>query len=312
MRNTSTFILGLIIMLVLGLYMVTFKVDYNQIVIVQTFGSVDEQSVYFGKPDKAQSGGLLGNLHFKWPVPIQSVDTYDARVQLLESQLEQIQTQDKKTVIPAVYVAWQIENPLAFYQNVREVKRARQQLLTRLRDAQTVISTYRFDELTSADPAQLKLSEAEQKMRDQLQQGLSTGEDYGIRILSVGIKRLVLPEEVTEKVFDRMRNTREAIAERARSEGTAAATSIRGQAESSRRLIMDFASKRADEIRATGVAAAAEVYAEFEKDVEFAAFLRKIKSLREILAQQSTIFADPSMVPFDEFKKTHGAAQPTD
>lgn len=306
MKNTSTFLLGLVIILVLVLYMVTFKVDYNQIVVVETFGSVDDGSVYYGKPEKAQAGGIMGNLHFKWPAPIQSVDTYDARVQLLETRLEQIQTADKKTVIPAVYIAWQIEDPLAFYQKLRKVKRAQQQLLTRLRDAKTVISSYRFDELTNADPAQLKLADAEEQMRKQLQEGLSTGEDYGIKILSVGIKRLVLPEDVTEKVFDRMRNTREAIAERARSEGTAAATSIRGQAESAKRLIMDFASKRADEIRATGVAAAAEVYKEFEKDVEFASFLRKIKSLREILAQQSTIFADPAMVPFDEFKKSHG------
>jgi len=306
MKNLSTVLLGLMIILVLGIYMITFQVDYNQIVVVKTFGKADETSVYVGKPGDPQAAGFLGNLHFKWPPPIQTTSRYDARVQLLETRLEQIQTADKKTVIPSVFVTWQIEDPLAFYKAVREIKEAQKQLLARLRDAKSVIQSYRFDELTNADPAKLKLAQAEEEMRAKLQAALTDPRDYGIKITAVGIKRLVLPEDVTEKVFDRMRSTREAIAERARSEGTAAATSIRGKANAASKLIMDFASKRADEIRAEGVAAAAEVYEQFKQDEEFAQFLRRIKAIREILAKQSTIFADPDMVPFDEFKKPHG------
>ncbi len=305
MKNLSTVILGLVIILVLGLYMITFQVDYNQITVVKTFGKADEASVYFGSPDRA-TAGVVGNLHFKWPPPIQTTATYDARVQLLESRLEQMQTADKKTVIPSIFVAWRIDDPLAFYKAVRAVKEAQKQLLARLRDVKTVISEYTFDELTNADPAKLRLGEAERRMRDQLQAALQSPRDLGITIQAVGIKRLVLPEGVTEKVFERMRNTREAIAERARAEGAAAATGIRGRANSARDLIMNFAAKRADEIRARGIEAAAEVYKQFEQDVEFAQFLRKIKALREILAKQSTLFVDPGMVPFDEFKIDHG------
>ena len=101
-------------------------------------------------------GGLLGNLHVKWPAPIQNVTRYDARVQVLETQLEETQTQDHYAIVPSLYVAWRIDDGFKFHKQVRgDVSRAEKQIIARLRNAQAEITRYTFDQLTNSDPAQL-------------------------------------------------------------------------------------------------------------------------------------------------------------
>jgi len=296
MRNLSTLIVGLLIIAVLLLYMVTFQVDFNRAVVVTTFGKATD--VYSGAQG---AGGTVGNLHFKWIWPIQKVYSYDARVQTLETRLEQMQTADKQTVIPSLFVTWQIADPMAFHTALRSEDEARKQLQARLRDAKTQISRYTFDELTSADPAALKLDDAERDIQLSLQTALDEA-GYGLTVKTVGIKRLVLPDEVTQKVFDRMRATRERLAQKARSEGIAAATKIRSEANSARDRILSFADERASQIRAEGLTAVADIVAVFKENEDFAIFQRKIDAMKESLNRRTTIFADPSMIPFDEFK----------
>lgn len=304
MRNLSTLIVGLLIIAVLLLYMITFQVDFNRSVVVTTFGKATD--VYAGGEG---AGGTIGNLHFKWIWPIQKVYSYDARVQTLETRLEQMQTADKQTIIPSLFVTWQITDAMAFHTALRSEDQARKQLQARLRDAKTQLSAYTFDELTAADPAALKLDEAEADIRRSLQAALDEA-GYGLTVRTVGVKRLVLPDEVTQKVFERMRATRERLAQKARSEGIAAATKIRSQANSARDRILSFADERASQIRAEGLAAVADIVAVFKQDEEFAIFQRKIEAMKEALNRRTTIFADPSMIPFDEFRNEANTGAP--
>jgi len=291
MKNLATVILALLIIVVLTGYMLTYQVDFNEVAVVQTFGAADEDSVHFGSDGQ---GEVLGNLNFRWIWPIQKVHIYDARVQVIETRLEQMQTEDKQTIIPSLFVAWRIEDPLAFNTQLLTEDEARKQLLARLRDAKTQISTFTFDELTSADPQ--ALNEAEDRIRQSLQTALDE-RDYGIEIASVGIKRLLLPADVTEKVFERMRATRQRLAQKAESEGVAAAKKIRGNANSARDRILSFANLRADQIRAEGRRAVADVYQTFKKDEDFATFQRSLEALEKMFQNNATILADPRLFP---------------
>jgi modulator of FtsH protease HflC len=304
MKNFSTLIIGIVIIALLAVYMITFQVDFNQVAVVTTFGKAER--VYTGDEG---AGRVLGNLHFKWIWPIQKVYPYDSRIQTLETRLEQLQTADNYSVVVSLFVAWRISDAKAFYTALRSTDEAHKQLEARLRNLQTEISKYTFENLTSADPAQLKLAQAEHDIEASLQAALDK-ENYGIAIQSIGIKRLELPADVTEKVFDRMRATRQRLAQQARSEGVAEATKIRSDATSDQQRITSFADLRAAEIRAEGAKAAAEVYNTFKADEAFASFQRKLDALRKMLSQNSTIVADPNMVPFDEFTKDHGEPAP--
>ncbi|MHB1155625.1 MAG: SPFH domain-containing protein [Phycisphaerales bacterium] len=300
MKNLATVIVGLLTIAFLLAYLVTFQVNYNQVVVVDTFGRADADSVYSGRADH----GSLGNLHLKWPAPIQNVTRYDARVQILETQPEQTQTLDKYAIVPSLYVAWRIDDALKFHKQVRgDVREAEQQITARLRNAQTEIARYAFDQLTNSDPRKLKLADAEQSIRQNVQRSLRQPVDYGITVEEVGIKRLVLPEQVVEKVFAQMRSHRETLAEGTKRQGESQAVSIRTEAETASKRILDFASVRAAEVRAEGEQAAADVYQQFKQDPDFAIFQRKLDALREMLRNQATILADPRMVPFDEFAR---------
>jgi len=307
MKNFSIILLGVLIIVVFIAYMVTFQVDYHEVAVVDTFGDAGPDSVYIGQPDRGSAGGgLIGNLYFKWPVPIQSVHRYDARLRTLETRLEQIQTLDNQAVIPSLFVTWQIDEPLAFYNAVRDrVDRAEDALETRLRDAQEILTRKTFDELTAGDVAPgatHPLADAERAILEAVQDALDAPIDYGIAVRSVGIKRIVLPEAVTEKVFEQMRATRNRLAQEAESEGIADAARITEQAQSQRDTIMSFAREQADRIRAEGVAAAAEVYKQFEQDEGFARFLREMRALREMLKQETTFLIDTETEPFSRLR----------
>ncbi len=291
MNNLATVILALVLIVVFAGFMITYQVSFNEVAVVQTFGAADEDSVYHGAEGR---GAVLGNLRFRWIWPIQKVHTYDARVQVLETRLEQMQTADNQAIIPSLFMGWRISDPLAFNTQLRTEDEARKQLVARLRDAKTWISTFTFDELT--DPDGEALAEAEQQIRAGLQGALDE-RAYGIEITTIGIKRLVLPADVTQKVFERMRSTRQRLAQKAESEGVAAASGIRGDAESARERILSFVDLRADQIRAEGRRAVADVYQVFKQDEDFANFQRSLEALRQMFKSNATILADPRLFP---------------
>lgn len=297
MKKFTTFILGLVIALFLVGYMLTFQVPHDRIVIKTRFNKADEANVYHGS---AGAGRALGNLYAKWFAPIDRVYELPALIQELETQSEQLQMADNKTAIVQLFVAWQITDPLAFFRTVNTPGKAAGQLQARLRDAKSQITAYRLDELTNPDPAQLKLADAEQAILKTLQESLDA-DGYGITIRSVGIKRMILPENVANTVFDQMRATRQRLAAIATKEGESRASTIKSNADAVAREILSFANQRASEIRSKGKEAVATEYEKFRPDPEFAQFLQKLRAIEQMLSNNPTIVADPRMVPFDLF-----------
>ena len=150
--------------------------------------------------------------------------------------------------------------------------------------------------MTRSDPNERALAEAEDAIRAGLQAALDE-QGYGIEVTAIGIKRLLLPADVTQKVFERMRATRARLAQQAESEGAAVATDIRSSAESARERILRHADLRADQIRAEGRRAVASIYDTFAQDPEFASFQRSLEALEQMFQNNATILADPRLFP---------------
>ena len=300
MKLNSTFVIGIVIAAILVWYMFTFQVRFDQVAVVTTFGKAGDNAV------KNTDGDGAG-LYFRFPWPIQQVRLYDGRIRRLEDQLEEIQLADKQVVVLSTYMKWRIKQPLDFFRTVSSEDEAEKQLKARLRDARAAFHAYSFDQLAGVDPNNLKLAEAEAEVSQMLADQI-TKLGYGIEILSVGVKRIILPANVSEKVFERMRNTRERLAQRARSEGDAAAGDIKAKAKSAEQRILAFAERRAQEIRAEGDAAAAEYYKVFQENEDFAVFLRKLDALRETLKHNTTFLLSTEITPFDLFDSNEGSA----
>ncbi len=297
MKNSFTILIGGLIAAALLSYMFLYQVRYDQVAVRTTF-------------DKADAGSVQDTPGLKWrlPWPIHKVTHYSKRLQLLEDKIEELQTADGKSVIVRTYLTWRIENPLDFYVTLKDPSEAARQLASRLREIRGIISRYRLDELVNLDRDKLKLADIEDEAKQALEKSLEQS-GYGLKVESVGIYKLVLPEATTEKIFETMIKTRERLAENALQEGQAQASAIRSEAKSSRDRILAFAERRAQAIRSQGDREASKEYESFAKNEEFAIFLRKVEALKKMLDHNTTfVLSADSLGILDWFNRDPGQA----
>lgn len=273
----------------------TYQVNFNEVVVVTTFGRATDRSVI-------NRCGNQAGLHVKWPWPIQQVIRMDRRLFILEDQLEQQETRDRHVVIAKTFAIWRIDDPLQFHRTFGSRMEAEALVKDRLRATKAEISRFTFDELTNADPEKLKLDQIENTLIGRMRSDFSD-HPCGIALVDMGINRILLPERITQSVFLRMKQTRQRFAQNARSEGKAIAQSIMAETNSDKQRIMAFTERVAQNIRAQGDAAAAKYYAEYNKNPDFALFLRKLEALETSLKNNTTFVLDTESEPFTLLKK---------
>lgn len=313
MKNRFTVALGVIVALVLLAYMFCFQVRYDEVAVLTYFENATPPArTAEGALQRNADGSLVSpgsvcdkpGLYFRLPYPFNKVQYYSRRIQILEGQLQEFQTRDNFSVIIKIDLSWRIEDPNFFFLKLKDTTEARKQLQSFLSDVNGVIGRYNFEQLVNTDPSKLKLAEIEAEALAQIRKRLLNSE-YGIAVESVGIRRLMLPERVTDSVFGRMKATRETLAANARATGKSQAQSIRDEAESNKKTILAFAERRASYIRAEGERKAAESYSQYAKDQDFAIFLFQIESLKKMLAYRTTFVLDATQIfsPLDRFNQ---------
>ncbi len=294
MRNPITALIAFIIALALCAYMFVYRVNYDEHVVKTWWGSADQTSVI------TEPG-----LGLKAPWPMHKIHAFTTRVQLLEQELAQFQTSDNNSVALQTYVTWRIVDPYSFLVALQNVDQAREVLSTQMSNLLGEVSRYRFDQLVNLDPSKLKLGEIEENCTRQLTEEV-TRLGYGIEIKQVGIRRLVLPESTTEKVFERMRSTRERLAASATQEGENEAVRITAEAERVKGQILSFAQAEAAKIRSEGLKDAGTRYATFADNTELAVFLRQVDTMKKMLPG-STLILDANALEFLNLIRTPGA-----
>jgi membrane protease subunit HflC len=287
--------LGLVLLAFFLGMLFTYQVNFDEAALVTTFGRATQQSVINRNGDQA-------GLHLKWPWPIQTVFRMDRRYFVLEDRLEQQETKDRHVVIAKAFAVWRIDDPLQFHRMFRSNLEAESFLKERLRATKAEISRFTFDDLTNADPQKLRLAEVQQALFDRMRSDLAA-HACGIEVVDMDISRIHLPEQITRSVFSRMKQTRQRFAQNARSEGKAIAQSITAETTSDKQRIMAFADRIAQNILAQGDAAAAQYYAEYNQDPDFALFLRKLEALEKSLKTNTTFVLDTDSEPFELLKK---------
>ena len=300
MKNTFTLFIAVLIAGIMLVYMFCFQVRYDEAAIVTTFGRAAPQTA-----GRRGSVRTKPDLYWRWPWPFQKVHIFSSRVQLMEDQLQQQMTADNKNVIIRLFMAWKINDPRKFYlKDFTEIADAEPRLRAFLKDARAVISRYRFDQLVNTDAPQLKLDEIEEEARRQISAQLADRvvdgvevPGYGVEVLRVGIKRIMLPTTTTDRVFERMMESRLLLAQTARSEGASRANAIKSKAESASQRILAFAERSAQAIRTKGDEYAALYYGKFAADEDFAIYLRQMKMLEATLGHNATFIVNETSMP---------------
>ena len=249
-----------------------------------------------------QFGRIVGKdyqpgIHFKLPFMQQAL-RFDARVLGLDSQPERYFTSEKKSVIVDFYVKWRIDDVARYYgASAGEELQANQRLTPIIKDA------LRFE--FNAKPLQEIIagsrSDITQHVRDQASK--ATRASLGIEVVDVRIKRIDLPSEVSDSVYERMRAERKKVANELRATGEEAASKIKADADRQKVVLVAEANRTAQQARGEGDAKAAEIYAQaYGKDAEFYAFYRSLDAYRAAFGPGSgVLLLDPKSEFFRYF-----------
>ncbi|MCG3730950.1 protease modulator HflC [Vibrio cincinnatiensis] len=273
-------------------------------------------------------------LHFKMPV-FDRVRTLDARIQTMDSRSDRFVTSEKKDVIIDSYVKWRIEDFGQYYlatgggnaltaealleRRVTDVLRSEigsreiKQIVSGPRNS-NVLPDSADDEAVATEAAKQALEidgQRDEIMAEVLEETrVNASRDLGVYVVDFRMKKINLPDEISESIYRRMRAERESVARRHRSQGREKAEVIRAQAELEVATIIAEADRTARVTRGEADATAAKVYANaYNKDPEFFSFLRSLKAYENSFSQKSDILVlDPKSDFFQYMNSAKGAA----
>ena len=248
----------------------------------------------FGEPIHAVTEAGLG---YKAPWPIQKVQRYDARAQLLEIEPVEVFTKDTKNLVVSPYVIWKINDPVVFMERIRNMKDAQRPIedLVTSKIA-SAIGRLDFSEIFGSSD---KNSSNTLLPEDLIEQTNTQANRLGIHIDSISIEKLSLPIQNEQSIYERMRAERSRIARKYRSEGEEQASAIRAKSEREAVQIRVEAEQKASEIIATAEKQANDIYQQtYTQDPELYTLIRDLESVEASLQSGGTLILSTEDRPF--------------
>ena len=218
---------------------------------------------------------------------------FDGRLLTVDSPQQRFLTLEQKFLEVDSFAKWRIKDVRQFYVSTGgDIAIAGSRLAERINDGlRDQIGARNLQEVVAGERDQLMLA-----LTAELNE--NTVEDLGLEVIDVRVKRIDLPDDVRQSVYDRM------ITERNRE-----AIGIRADAERQAVIYRAEAYRDAEQIRGQGDAQATGIYAEaYNKDPEFYAFTRSLDAYRETFSSKSDVLLlDPDS---DFFKYLKGGGIP--
>ncbi|MGJ8723838.1 MAG: protease modulator HflC [Roseibacillus sp.] len=264
----------------------------------------------FGKPmgDPIVEPGLKFKLPF-----IQVANQMEKRVLEWDGQSTQMPTRDKLYIKVDTFARWEIENPLEYFEKLRDERSAKSRLddilgsetrnMVAKHDLIEIIRSTKgrepqqqedigeiLGEQGTLEPIRIGRSAIEKEIHTAAKGKL---EDFGIRLLDVRFKRINYTSAVESRIFERMISERQQIAERFRSEGAGEAARILGNMEKEVRTIDSEAYKRIQTELGRADAESTRIYAEAygatSQQEEFYSFTKTLEAYQEILGKDTSL-----------------------
>lgn len=250
--------LALAFVLVLGS---TFIVDERERVVTLRLGQITGTDLQPG-------------LHFKLPI-VEDVLSFDGRILTLDDKIDRVLTSENKNLKVDFFVKWRIEDTATYYVSTQGSEARALSLLTEIVGNDLLAE---FSERT--------IQQAVADNRDEIMAAIKVkanqdAAELGIQVVDVRIKRIDLPDDVSDSVYQRMRSEREEVIKTLRAQGEAAAREIRTDADRQREVIVSTAYNEAEQVKGEGDATSTEIYARaYTKNPEFYGFYRSLEAYR--------------------------------
>lgn len=240
-------------------------------------------------------------LNFKIPI-IQNVKKYDARLQTLDEEPDRILTVESKYLLVDSFVKYKITDVLTFYRANNGSFNSLNSLLAQRTEFEL---KNQFGKRTVTELVSGERDELMNTMRSGLNDVVS---DLGIEIIDFRVKRIDLPSNLSNAVYERMRTERNRLAEELRSEGKELSREITASADKDRIIILAEANKLSQQLRGEGEATAAAIYAEaHNQDPEWYEFIRTMELLPDAFNNKSDVMLiDSNQEILKYFKDSSG------
>lgn len=250
---------------------------------------------------KIQRFDFEPGLYFKVPI-YQNVKKYDIRLQTLDSEPQRFLTGEKKDVIVDSFVRYRINDIVKYHISTGgDARRAGVLLYQKINDGlRSEFGKRTVQEVVSGERG--TIMDIVTRTADE------RGEELGMEIVDVRLKRIDLPAEVSQNVYERMRSERARVAREFRARGEKEAIKIRADADRSRTVVAANAYRDAEMRRGAGDAKAAEIYANaYERNPEFYDFYRSLTAYKTSFRNGGDVFMlDPDSEFFKFFTNPTG------
>jgi membrane protease subunit HflC len=289
MMNKSSYLLVFAALIVGIAFNSFFIVDEKEKAIVLQFGEAVRTDIDVG-------------FSFKLPI-VQEVKKYDARIQTLDEAPDRILTVESKYLLVDSFIKYRISDVLTFYKANNGSFNSLNSLLGQRSE---FILKNQFGKRTVKEVVSGERDELMNTMLNQLNDSVV---DLGVEIIDFRVKRIDLPSNLSNSVYERMRTERNRLAEELRSEGKEIAREIRAIADKDKVVILAEAYKKSEQLRGEGDAEATAIYAEaYSVDPEFYEFTRSLRAYTETFQNKSDVMLIDSESEF--FKYLNKQSQP--
>ncbi|MGY6662063.1 MAG: protease modulator HflC [Glycocaulis sp.] len=240
-------------------------------------------------------------LHFKIPF-VDDVLHFDKRNVEFNLAPAEILAADQERLVVDAFLRYRIVNPLRVYQTVRDERGLQQRLSAIMDDSlRGVIASIPSSEVISGQRAQVM-----NRIRLAAEAQVAT-QDLGIQVIDVRILRADLPQQIADRVFERMRSERQQEAQLIRSQGEERARQIRAEADREAVVILANARAEAERIRGEGDGRRTAIFAEaYGQDPDFFAFYRSMLAYDLALRDNTPIIVSPDSEFFRYFQNQAG------
>jgi membrane protease subunit HflC len=288
-RNLGVVLIGIVVVLIIA-SLSLFVVDQRQNAIVFRLGEVIDV--------KRQPG-----LYLKIPL-LDNVRFFDTRILTIDStEPERFLTSEKKNVLVDLFVKWRITDVRTYYVSVGgDEARARTRLL------QTINGSLRaeFGNRTVHEVVSGERDKIIELMRNRANED---AQQIGVQVLDVRMKRVDLPQEVSESVYRRMEAERKRVANELRSTGSAESEKIRADADRQKEVILAQAYRDAQRIKGDGDAKSTAIQASaYQINPEFFAFYRSLEAYRQSFKNKTDVLVLEPTSEFFKYLRSGGKA----
>lgn len=257
MKKQALIIAGVFVLLILS--MCFYIVKEGEVAIKLRLGQVVASDIWPG-------------IHFKIPM-VETLNVYDARLQTLDAQPEQVLTQEKKELLVDYFVEWRIEDTERFYVSTRGSMQRAESIIAQIAtdDLRGEFAKRTVNEVVSKDRSQIMV---------QVTKSLSTEvESQGLKVVDVRVKRVEFSDSIKGSVYERMRSERTRVSNSLRAEGRKEEAFIKSKTDRDVAVILANANRDAEILRGEGEAEATRIYAEaFSQDEDFYRFQKSLEA----------------------------------